>query len=92
MFSYASHRVPGVAENVHTLDAAIKAGFGWELGIFETWDLLGLQDTASAMKEKGHAIAPWMEELISNGNQSFYKVVEGKPKALHQRPKILYLR
>jgi 3-hydroxyacyl-CoA dehydrogenase len=81
MFSYASHRVPGVADNVHALDAAIKAGFGWELGIFETWDLLGVHETVSAMKAQGHVVAAWVEELIYNGNQSFYKVVDGKPQA-----------
>jgi len=81
MFAYASHRVPGVAENVHALDAAIKAGFGWELGIFETWDLMGLEITIEKMKVVGYAPAGWVEDMISNGNESFYKLTNGKPFA-----------
>ena len=81
MFAYASHRVPGVADNVHTLDAAIKAGFGWELGIFETWDLMGLETTLEKMKASGHLPASWVEDMVSKGHGSFYKLNIGKPFA-----------
>lgn len=78
LFAYASHRIPSVAENVHTLDAAVKAGFGWELGIFETWDLLGLASTVEKMKASGFQPANWVEHLIENGHSGFYEVKHGR--------------
>ncbi|MEJ7672244.1 MAG: hypothetical protein WKF59_05940 [Chitinophagaceae bacterium] len=32
----------------------MKAGFGWEIGAFETWDVLGVGKTVEAMKAVGY--------------------------------------
>jgi 3-hydroxyacyl-CoA dehydrogenase len=42
-FRYVTYRIPEIADELYRIDAAICAGFGWEMGIFETWDALGLQ-------------------------------------------------
>ena len=81
MFAYASNRIPEIADDVYTLDAAVKAGFGWEVGLFETWDILGLESTVEKMKAQGHSPAPWVEEMISNGHNGFYQLKNGKPFA-----------
>jgi 3-hydroxyacyl-CoA dehydrogenase len=31
----------------------MKAGFGWEIGAFETWDALGVSRTVKAMEKAG---------------------------------------
>ncbi|RME58947.1 MAG: 3-hydroxyacyl-CoA dehydrogenase, partial [Caldilineae bacterium] len=41
-FAYASKRVPEIADSPRDIDNAMKWGFGWELGPFETWDVLGV--------------------------------------------------
>ncbi len=56
----------------------MKAGFGWEIGAFESWDALGVSKTTEAMKEAGYKLAPWVEEMIAKGNKNFYKVENGK--------------
>ncbi len=78
LFSYISHRIPEISDELYRVDDAMKAGFGWEIGAFETWDLLGLAKTTEAIKAAGHSVAPWVEEMIAAGHQSFYKVENGK--------------
>ena len=58
----------------------MRAGFGWQLGPFESWDALGLKLTAEVMEKEGIAIAPWIKEMIAAGNDSFYKVENGIKK------------
>ena len=62
----------------YRVDDAMKAGFGWEIGAFETWDVLGVKETVEAMKAAGYSVAPWVDDLIAEGNTSFYKVENGK--------------
>lgn len=81
LFSYISHRVPEISDEVFRIDDALKAGFGWEIGAFETWDLLGVAKTADAMKDAGFSLAPWVKQMLSEGNKTFYKVENGKKLA-----------
>ena len=78
LFSYISNRIPEISDEVYRLDDAMKAGFGWEIGAFETWDLLGVARTTEAMKAAGFPIANWVDEMLSKGITSFYKVDSGK--------------
>ena len=75
--AYVSNRIPEIAGEVYKIDDAMKAGFGWEIGPFETWDILGVQKTLSAMEATGIKAAPWVYTMLSNGNTSFYKVENG---------------
>lgn len=77
LFSYISHRIPEISDEVFRLDDAMKAGFGWEIGAFETWDALGVEKTVQRMKEAGYTVAAWVEEMIARGNSSFYKIDNG---------------
>ncbi len=78
LFSYISHRIPEISDELYRVDDAMMAGFGWETGAFETWDLLGAAKTVEAMKAAGYAPAPWIDEMIASGVRSFYKVENGK--------------
>ena len=78
LFSYISHRIPEISDEIYRLDDAMMAGFGWEIGAFESWDLVGVAKTVAAMKAAGFAVAPWVETMLSSGATSFYKVENGK--------------
>ena len=78
LFSYISHRIPEISDELYRVDDGMMAGFGWEIGAFESWDVLGVAKTAEAMKAAGHKIAPWVDEMIASGAISFYKVENGK--------------
>jgi 3-hydroxyacyl-CoA dehydrogenase len=78
LFSYISHRIPEISDEVYRVDDAMKAGFGWEIGAFETWDTVGVTKTVEAMKAAGYSVAAWVEEMLASGATSFYKVADGK--------------
>ncbi|HMJ48482.1 MAG TPA: 3-hydroxyacyl-CoA dehydrogenase/enoyl-CoA hydratase family protein [Ferruginibacter sp.] len=78
LFSYISNRVPEISDEIYRIDDAMMAGFGWEIGAFESWDTLGLASTTATMKAAGYPVAHWVDEMITNGIQSFYKVDNGK--------------
>lgn len=78
LFSYISHRIPEISDEVYRVDDAMMAGFGWEIGAFESWDVLGVERTAKAMQEAGYKVAPWVTEMLAAGNKSFYKIENGK--------------
>lgn len=77
---YVSFRIPEIADELYKIDDAVKAGFGWELGPFETWDVLGVEKTAQMMEASGFAPAAWVKEMTAAGNKSFYITENGKRK------------
>tara|TARA_Y100000589_G_scaffold33529_1_gene28032 strand:- start:7349 stop:9754 length:2406 start_codon:yes stop_codon:yes gene_type:complete len=77
LFAYVSHRIPEIAEQLYKIDDAIKAGFGWKLGPFETWDIAGVEKTFAKMKEEGYKVAAWVDEMLAAGITSFYMVEKG---------------
>ncbi len=80
IFRYASNRIPEITEELYKIDDAMRAGFGWKLGPFETWDVLGVEKTVSKMEEMGLEPADWVKEMLRKGFPSFYKIENGKKK------------
>ncbi|MEO8764148.1 MAG: 3-hydroxyacyl-CoA dehydrogenase/enoyl-CoA hydratase family protein [Ginsengibacter sp.] len=78
LFSYISHRIPEISDEIYRVDDAMQAGFGWETGAFESWDILGVKATVDAMLQAGYPVAPWVTAFIAAGNTSFYKIDNGK--------------
>lgn len=78
LFSYISFRIPEISDELYRVDDAMMAGFGWEIGAFESWDVLGVAKTAEAMKAAGYKVATWVEEMLAAGNKSFFKVEGGR--------------
>lgn len=76
-FRYASKRIPEIADDLVKIDQAICAGFGWEMGVFETWDAIGVEKAIGMMAELGIQPAAWVQEMIASGNTSFYKIENG---------------
>ncbi len=78
LFSYISHRIPEISDELYRVDDAMMAGFGWEIGAFESWDVLGVAGSVKKMKDAGYAVAPWVDEMLAAGFKSFYVVENGK--------------
>lgn len=78
MFAYVSNRLPEIADEFYKIDNALKAGFGWEQGPFEIWDALGVEKGLELVKALDKKVAPWVEEMISEGVTSFYSVKNGQ--------------
>ncbi|MBS1729365.1 MAG: enoyl-CoA hydratase/isomerase family protein [Bacteroidetes bacterium] len=78
LFSYVSFRVPEISDELYSVDDAIKAGFGWEIGVFELLDVLGVSKTMEQMNAAGFSMAPWVSDMLSSGCTRFYKTEKGK--------------
>ena len=77
-FQYATHRIPEISDELYRIDAAITAGFGWQLGLFETWDAIGLRKGIDLIEAQGKKPAQWVYDMLAAGFDSFYKVENGK--------------
>lgn len=66
-----------IADDIVAIDNAMKWGFGWEQGPFETWDAIGVRESVGKMKEEGHEIPAFVQSLLESGNESFYKEENG---------------
>lgn len=78
LFQYASNRIPEIADELYKIDDAVCAGFGWELGPFQTWDAVGVEKSISGMEAMGYKPATWVTEMLAAGNKTFYRVSGGK--------------
>jgi 3-hydroxyacyl-CoA dehydrogenase len=77
LFNYVSNRIPEITDALYKIDDALSAGFGWQLGPFTTWDVLGVEKTIAKMEEAGLKPSAWVKEMIAAGCPSFYKVENG---------------
>lgn len=97
---YSAEKVGEIADSIYEIDEAMKWGFNWELGPFETWDAIGLVRSVERMEQEGLSIPTWVKEWIAQGNQSFYQkengtlyyVSEQSYKQVEQPPEIISLR
>ena len=74
---YSARLCGEIADDVLSIDQAMKWGFGWELGPFETWDAIGVEASVTRMKEEGEDIPEWVENMLERGVSSFYKQENG---------------
>ena len=75
---YAADRLAEIADDVATVDNAMKWGYNWELGPFETWDALGVAQTAERLKKEGREVPALVRDLLASGKTAFYEEREGK--------------
>lgn len=78
LFSYISHRIPEISDELYRVDDAMMAGFGWEIGAFESWDVLGVEKMLKGLREAGYTAAAWVDEMLAAGHKTFYKVEGGR--------------
>jgi len=78
LLAYVSNRVPEISDDLYKIDDGMRAGFGWELGPFESFDAIGVEDALRRAQGSGLVVAPWVEEMIAAGHTSFYKTEDGK--------------
>ena len=80
LFEYVSDRIPEISDELYRIDDAMRAGFGWDLGPFEVWDAVGIQESLAGMKQYGNEAAAWVHQMLEAGHTSFYKVEDGVKK------------
>ncbi len=77
MLIYSAELLGEIADNIISIDQAMKWGFGWEVGPFETWDAIGLKNSVERMQGEGETVPAWVLGMLDQGNESFYKRENG---------------
>jgi 3-hydroxyacyl-CoA dehydrogenase len=77
LFQYITFRIPEITDDLYKIDQGICAGFGWEMGPFETWDALGVQKTLGEMEQADYKPADWVYKMLEANHTSFYQISEG---------------
>jgi 3-hydroxyacyl-CoA dehydrogenase len=80
---YAAEKASAIAESIADVDDAMRWGFNWELGPFETWDAIGLRASVDRMKAEGRVVPAWVEAWIAAGNETFYRAGGSKQFYAH---------
>lgn len=70
--AYSARRIPEIADDVVAIDNAMKWGYNWELGPFETWDALGFQETTKRMVAEGIDVPQSVKDMLEKGATGFY--------------------
>ncbi|HVL67994.1 MAG TPA: 3-hydroxyacyl-CoA dehydrogenase NAD-binding domain-containing protein [Vicinamibacterales bacterium] len=68
---YAARIAPEVADSIDDIDRAMRWGFAWELGPFETWDAIGIQDVLRALNGSPTEAPPIVAEAVVQGRNAF---------------------
>jgi len=75
---YSANRIPEISDDIVNVDNAMKWGFGWEMGPFETWDAIGVQNSITRMQDEGKTVPKWVLDMLASGRKSFYTIEEGE--------------
>lgn len=75
---YAANRIPEITDTIDEIDNAMKWGFNFEMGPFETWDAIGLAASAEKMEKEGFTVPEKIKQMLAADNTSFYKTDNGK--------------
>ena len=71
--AYSARRIGEITDDVVAVDDAMKWGYNWELGPFESWDALGFAETTARMKKEGISLPKSIDTMLEKGATSFYK-------------------
>ncbi len=70
--AYSARRLGEISDDIAAIDHGMRWGYNWELGPFQTWDALGVAETAQRMRTDGIALPDWVETMTTAGIPSFY--------------------
>ncbi|WP_295816258.1 3-hydroxyacyl-CoA dehydrogenase/enoyl-CoA hydratase family protein [uncultured Deinococcus sp.] len=71
-FWYAAKMAGNVSNRLQDIDNALKWGFGWEQGPFETMDTVGVQTVIANLEAEGRTLPPLLAAMKASGRESFY--------------------
>ena len=78
MCLYAGRRMPEISDHIVDVDHAMRWGFAWELGPFESVDAIGLTAFAEQIKKEGRSLPPIFEKALASGRKSLYESLKGE--------------
>ncbi len=80
VLSYAASLVPAIADDVQSVDIAMRLGYNWKYGPFELIDRLGAKAFVARLQAEGMAVPVLLQQAADSGG--FYRVVAGQAEYL----------
>ncbi|MFP4476444.1 MAG: 3-hydroxyacyl-CoA dehydrogenase NAD-binding domain-containing protein [Desulfatibacillaceae bacterium] len=74
---YAANRIPEISDTVVEIDNAMKWGYNFSMGPFESWDAIGVRESVERMEKDGLAVPENVKKMLAGGNETFYKTENG---------------
>ncbi|MFH0726010.1 MAG: 3-hydroxyacyl-CoA dehydrogenase NAD-binding domain-containing protein [Pseudomonadota bacterium] len=74
---YAANRIPEIAGTIVEIDNAMKWGYNFALGPFESWDAIGIAASVQKMEAEGMGVPEKVKKMLAAGNETFYKTENG---------------
>jgi 3-hydroxyacyl-CoA dehydrogenase len=68
---YTARVAPAIAHSIEDIDRAMRWGFGWDLGPFETWNAIGLRETLAALGVSEADAPPLVRDALAAGRNQF---------------------
>jgi len=81
---YSANRLGEIADDIVEIDRALRWGFGWQRGPFETWDALGVKETSAKMEAAGYAVPGWVRQQIAAQGEGMRFYRQERPGKLAQ--------
>ncbi len=72
LWNFAADRIGEVARDATSIDAAMRAGFNWEMGPFQMWDAAGVRQTVARMKTLEIPVSKAVQDLLETDYESWY--------------------
>jgi 3-hydroxyacyl-CoA dehydrogenase len=72
LWNYSADCLPEIADSAASIDAAMRAGYNWQLGPFEMWDAVGVADIVKRMQAAGERVSPVVEQMLTSGATTWY--------------------
>jgi 3-hydroxyacyl-CoA dehydrogenase len=76
---YATSRIPEIADDIVSVDNALKWGFNWQCGLFELADAIGVPNLVNRWRADERPIPPLVEKLLASPRCAFYVRLDGTP-------------
>ncbi len=75
---YSANRIPEISDTIVEIDNAMKWGYNFEMGPFESWDAIGVKKSVEKMEKDGFDVPGKVKKMLANGNETFYKTENGR--------------
>ncbi len=70
--AYSANQIGEITDDVEAIDDAMKWGYNWDLGPFETWDAIGFKAGYDRMKAEGLSLPASIDKMVESGAERFY--------------------
>lgn len=74
---YSAEMIPEISDDIVNVDNAMKWGFNWSLGPFETWDAIGVSESVKRMTDEGRKVPAKIMTFLAKGHGRFYDKRDG---------------